>query len=122
MTEPLQGYFYRHSRATLASFPDAGAATDADLSAALNAEFFDEEEIFRSVAATVRFEGGAVSEIRLYPVELGYGEPLTRSGIPRTASATAAAEIIERVRAISEPFGTRIEARDGIGVIRPGRA
>jgi poly-gamma-glutamate capsule biosynthesis protein CapA/YwtB (metallophosphatase superfamily) len=122
MTEPLQGYFYRHSRATLASFPDAGAVTDADLSAALNAEFFDDEEIFRSVAVTVRFEGRAVSEIRLYPVELGYGEPLTRSGIPRTASPTAAAEILERVRAISAPFGTTVEVRDGTGVIRPGTA
>ncbi len=117
MAEPLQGYFYRHSRAMVAGSPDPEMVTDADLTGALNAEFFDEEEIFRAVVATIGFEAGAVREIRLHPVELGYGEPLTRSGIPRTASPRAAEEILERIRAISEPFGTRLALEDGTAAI-----
>ena len=118
LTEPLQGYFYRHSRERVAAAPDPAMVTDADLTAALNAETFDDEEIFRALIATMRFEAGAVSEVRLHPVELGYGQPLTRSGIPRTAASVVATQILERVRAISEPFGTAIELEDGSGVIR----
>lgn len=118
MTEPLQGYFYRHSRARIAAAPDPAMLTDADLTAALNAESFDDEDIFRAVVATMRFEGGAVAEVGLVPVELGYGQPLTRSGIPRSAGPTAGTEILERIRAISEPFGTAVTLRDGAAVIR----
>jgi poly-gamma-glutamate capsule biosynthesis protein CapA/YwtB (metallophosphatase superfamily) len=119
MTEPLQGYFYRHSRTAVGSADDPAMVTDADLTAALNAESFDDEEIFRAVVATIGFEAGAVREVRLHPVELGFGEPLTRSGIPRRASAAAAREILERVRAISEPLGTTLSVEDGVGLIRP---
>ena len=118
MTEPLQGYFYRHSRATVEGFPDPGMVTDADLTGALNAETFDDQDIFRAVLATIRFEAGALGEIRLHPVELGYAQPLTRSGIPRTASPTVGTEILERVRAISEPFGTTMTLEDGVAVVR----
>jgi len=117
MTEPLQGYFYRYSRAAVASSPDPAMVTDADLTGALNAESFDDEEIFRAVVATIGFEAGAVGEIRLHPVELGFGEPLTRSGIPRTASVQAGEEILERVRAISEPLGTRLTVDGGLGLV-----
>jgi poly-gamma-glutamate capsule biosynthesis protein CapA/YwtB (metallophosphatase superfamily) len=119
MAEPLQSYFYRHSRAKVAVFPEPAMVTDADLSAALNAETFDDEDIFRAVLATIRFEAGAATEVRLHPVELGYGEPVTRSGIPRSASPEAGSEILERVRAISEPLGTEVALEDGVGVIRP---
>jgi poly-gamma-glutamate synthesis protein (capsule biosynthesis protein) len=119
LTEPLQGYFYRHSRRMLATFPDPAGVTDADLTAGLNAETFDDGDIFRAVLATLRFDDGALAEVRLHPVELGYGEPLTRSGIPRSATASAGAEILERVRAISEPLGTTFTLEDGAAVVRP---
>jgi hypothetical protein len=67
----------------------------------------------------MRFDGGTLAEIRLHPVELGYGEPLTRSGIPRTASPEAAAEILERLRGMSEPFGATMALEGDTGVIRP---
>jgi poly-gamma-glutamate capsule biosynthesis protein CapA/YwtB (metallophosphatase superfamily) len=119
IAEPLQGYFYRQSRRMLATFPDRAMATDADLTARLNAQTFDDEEIFRAVLARMRFDGGTLAEIRLHPVELGYGEPLTRSGIPRTASPEAAAEILERLRGMSEPFGATMALEGDTGVIRP---
>ena len=118
MTEPLQGYFYRHSRAMIAGLPDPGMVTDADLTRELNAETFDDEDIFRSVLATIRFEAGAPSEVRLHPVELGFGEALTRSGIPRAAAPEAAEAILERMRTISEPLGAEVAVEDGVGVIR----
>ena len=119
MTERLQGYFYRHSREMVGGLRKRGTATDADLTSALNAETFDDPEIFRAVLATIGFEAGAVSRIRLHPLELGYGQPLTRSGVPRAASPEGGREILEHVRAISEPFGTAMALEDGVAVIRP---
>lgn len=58
-------------------------------------------------------------ELRLYPIDLGYGLPLTESGTPRLASAAKATAILERLRKISEPYGTRIEIQNSVGVIHP---
>ena len=117
LSEPFQGYFHRHSRAMIAAVPDPAWVTDADLTGALNAETFDDEDIFRAALATIRFEAGALSEVRRIPVELGFGEALTRSGIPR-AAAPAPQAILERMRAISEPFGTTMTFEDEVAVIR----
>jgi len=119
--EPLQRYFYESSRPLLSEeFEDPASATDADLMGLLNAKSFDDEAVFRAVLAVTQFEGGSPTEIRLHPVELGYRQPLTRSGIPRTASPSVATTILERVRVISEPFGTKIDIEGGLGIIRPG--
>ena len=69
--------------------------------------------------AVIRWSGGRAAEIRLYPVDLGYGEPLTRSGIPRRAGPEESREILSRLQRISKPFGTEIAVEDGIGIIRP---
>jgi len=38
---------------------------------------------FRSVIAVARFSGDQMAELRLYPIEDGYGDRLPKSGIPR---------------------------------------
>jgi len=118
--EPLPADLYEDNREAVASaFPDPSRVTDADLSAVLNAEGFDDPRVFETIAAVMRWSGGRVAEIRLYPVDLGYGEPLTRSGIPRLAGAEKSREILSRLQRISKPFGTEIAVEDGIGIIRP---
>jgi poly-gamma-glutamate synthesis protein (capsule biosynthesis protein) len=121
--EPLpvdfhEGYRDRLSRA----FPDPSAATDADLTALLNATSFNHEETFQSVVAVSKFERGEVSEIRLYPVDLGYGLRLTQSGVPRLASPSVGRVILERLRGFSEAYGTAITLERNVGIIRPVRA
>jgi poly-gamma-glutamate synthesis protein (capsule biosynthesis protein) len=101
-----------------AAFPDHESVTDADLQSVLSDDF-EVEAFFESALAVTRFEAGAVSEVRLHPVELGYGLGLTRKGIPRRAPAEAAGEILKRVAAMSAPFGTAIELEGEHGVIRP---
>jgi hypothetical protein len=46
------------------------------------------------VIAEVRFAGNELSEVVLHPVELGYGERLTASGIPRIVTDPAAGRAI----------------------------
>jgi poly-gamma-glutamate synthesis protein (capsule biosynthesis protein) len=58
---------------------------------------------------------GELEEFTLHPVTLGHGTPRGRRGLPRLADAEEGARILGRVADLSCPFGTRIEARDGVG-------
>ena len=66
----------------------------------------------------VRFEGGKLKEIRIYPVDLGYGKPRWQAGRPLLAEGEVAQEILERYQRLSKPFGTRVQIKGDVGVIR----
>src|SRR5207245_9664546 len=118
--EPIPADLYQEYRGLLAeAFGDPGKATDADLSALLNATEFNDERYFQSVLAVSRFEKGRAAEIRLYPIDLGYGMKLTKSGVPHLAPPAEARAIIERLQRMSRPFGTTITIEQSTGVIRP---
>jgi len=76
--------------------------------------FTDKGQQFKAV------EGGRAAEIRLHPVDLGYGMRLTQSGVPRLASPATARVILERLQRLSETYGTTIRIQDNVGVIHPG--
>jgi poly-gamma-glutamate synthesis protein (capsule biosynthesis protein) len=59
-----------------------------------------------------------VSEIVLNPITLGLGEQRSQRGRPRPASAEDAQRILEHLRKLSAPYGTKIEIEAGRGVIR----
>jgi poly-gamma-glutamate synthesis protein (capsule biosynthesis protein) len=117
--EPLDPILHETYAAQVSeALGDPEAATDADLTALLNATSFDNERTFQSIIAVSRFEEGRVAEIRLHPIDLGYGLRIPDSGVPRLASPATAREILERLAAISEPYGTRISIRKSVGIIR----
>jgi poly-gamma-glutamate capsule biosynthesis protein CapA/YwtB (metallophosphatase superfamily) len=120
--EPLPEELYRRSEPALrAAFTDPHGVTDADLGNLMNAQSFASRLPFEGLLATMRFAGGRIDEVRLYPLDLGYGEPLTRSGIPCVARGALAGKILGDVQAASAAFGSdvAIEIADGVGVIRP---
>jgi poly-gamma-glutamate synthesis protein (capsule biosynthesis protein) len=100
------------------AYGDPARATDPDLLAVWNAAGFDDPRVFQTVVAVCRWKSGRVAEVRLYPIDLGYGERLTSSGTPRLAPAALGQEILTRLQRISQPYGTRIEIEAGVGVIR----
>src|SRR5207245_9973354 len=68
--EPQPANLYEQNRDLLKSaFDDASKATDADLNALLNATSFNDELFFRSIVVVSRYDGGQLSEARLYPVD-----------------------------------------------------
>ena len=118
--EPLPADLFERNRGLLAAaFGDPARATDADLSALLNASGFNDETVFQTVVTVTRYEGGRAAEVRLYPVDLGYGLRLTKSGVPRLASPDAGRAILERLQRLSKPYGTAITIEKNVGVIRP---
>jgi poly-gamma-glutamate synthesis protein (capsule biosynthesis protein) len=119
MQEAMPADLHEEHRDVLARAYGASAKpTDADLNAVINADGFDDERVFQTLVAVCKWRDGRIAEVRLHPVELGYGLPLTRSGTPRRASPTAARSILERLQRISKPYGTTIEIEGSVGVIR----
>jgi poly-gamma-glutamate capsule biosynthesis protein CapA/YwtB (metallophosphatase superfamily) len=83
----------------------------------------------------LRFQNKKVTEIRLHPMEMGYdisGEKPVRSrppigtsehpltdGVPRMATGANAQKILERIQKMSSIYyGTNIEIKDGIGIVK----
>ena len=122
--EPMPADFYaQYQESIRGAFKSPEKATDADIANVLNAEAFAGDLPFESVISESRFEQGRLSEIRLYPVDLGYGMRLTESGIPRAATANKAMKILKRLEDISGPYGTRMRIESSqpwnyVGVIR----
>jgi poly-gamma-glutamate capsule biosynthesis protein CapA/YwtB (metallophosphatase superfamily) len=97
--EPLSEELYGSNavgRVLERSFQHPERATDNDLSIALDAEEFATagpkvlNQTFQSVLLRIDYDdtvaGHPLKEVRLYPIDLGYGAKLTRIGIPRLSS------------------------------------
>ncbi|ANW03051.1 CapA family protein [Bradyrhizobium icense] len=91
--------------------------TVADLIVA-SMEGFVQAEFYETVITVSRFEQNSLSELRLYPVELGYSKRLADRGVPRLASGSQARAILERLQKLSTPFRTQITIENDVGVIR----
>lgn len=82
---------------------------------------FDAPVYYQSVVAVSRFERGRVAEVRLFPVDLGFGAGAVNQGIPRMASPRVGKAILEDLQRLSKPYGTHIVIKDNVGIIDCGR-
>ncbi len=73
---------------------------------------------WESVLPLCIFEDRALAGITLYPITLGYGKALPERGTPRLASLALGGEILDWMAELSEPFGTTIVVRDGVGYVK----
>jgi poly-gamma-glutamate synthesis protein (capsule biosynthesis protein) len=78
--------------------------------------------IWESVIAMPRFTGRQLTELKLYPITLGFKKPRTHRGWPTLAGPESGRKIIADVTRLSAPFGTKVELRDGIGIVVVGTA
>jgi len=77
-------------------------------------------EFWQSMVAVCRFEQQKLKEIELHAVDMGFGRPRPQRGRPLLADEKLGKTILDRVARLSEPFGTRIEQRNGRGSIQIG--
>jgi poly-gamma-glutamate capsule biosynthesis protein CapA/YwtB (metallophosphatase superfamily) len=75
-------------------------------------------EIWESVIAVPCWREKNLTEIKLYPVSLGFGKFRTVRGRPLFADRDLSIKIIEDLKRLSKPFGTKIDFQEGVGVIR----
>jgi poly-gamma-glutamate synthesis protein (capsule biosynthesis protein) len=82
------------------------------------AKIFKTKTYWESFVPFITCEKDTVKEIKLYPIELGFEEDRYHRGTPVMAGKKEGQEIIKRLARLSKPFGTTIEYRDGIGLVR----
>ena len=80
-------------------------------------EVFLLKEIWESVIAVPKWNKGNLFKIELYPITLGFGKKRTIRGRPMLANKVLSKKIIDDLAERSKPFGTKVEFKDGIGVI-----
>ncbi|MBN1682729.1 CapA family protein [Candidatus Bathyarchaeota archaeon] len=87
------------------------------------ATFFEDPAYWESIIAEVEFKSGKLREIRLIPIILDYdsnkplAEQRTHAGVPRLAIGEKAEKIIQKIKHLSQLYGTKIDYREGIGII-----
>jgi len=74
-------------------------------------------ERWEQAFAMCQYSGDDLKALHLYPLELGAGRPMWQRGRPVLATEEAAARVIKKIVMLSEPFGTKITNRNGIGVV-----
>jgi poly-gamma-glutamate capsule biosynthesis protein CapA/YwtB (metallophosphatase superfamily) len=75
-------------------------------------------EVYESVVARPQWRGKELVSIELHPITLGFGLPPSQRGRPMLAERQLGEKIITDLIERSKPFGTVIEWRNGIGVVR----
>jgi poly-gamma-glutamate synthesis protein (capsule biosynthesis protein) len=69
-----------------------------------------------------RFVGSQLAELKLYPISLGYKKPRSQRGWPMLANLELSRKIIDDVAKFSAPYGTKVEFRDGVGIVQVAAA
>ena len=67
--------------------------------------------------AKCEYGSGRLRQITLLPVDLGYGRPRSQRGRPMLAKGEVARRILERIKTLSEPFGTKVKTKGARGII-----
>jgi poly-gamma-glutamate capsule biosynthesis protein CapA/YwtB (metallophosphatase superfamily) len=122
--DPLPHDLFQANRALLAAaWQEPAKATDYDLTAPLNHDSFAHDFTFRSVIAVSRFDNNQLAELRLYPVEDGYGERLPLSGIPRLVTdPNVSAAIFKQIAEATQRFGLpqlALTTSENVAIVRP---
>ena len=71
--------------------------------------------IWNAVMPAWTMEDGKITEIKLYPIELGMDKPRSQKGVPVMNHSH---ETLEYLQKISEYYHTKIDIADGVGTIR----
>src|SRR4029079_5118237 len=69
--------------------------------------------------ATCEFTGDDLTELRLYPIDLGFQRRRTDRGRPMLADGMVADRVLRRVQQLSSKYGTNIQIRNSVGSLRP---
>ena len=86
--------------------------------AVLYSAIYEQENLDCFMNCTVndlQTENGKITEIKLYPIELGMEKPRSQKGVPVMNHSN---ETLEYLQKISQCYNTKIDIADGVGTIR----
>jgi hypothetical protein len=70
-----------------------------------------------SAIAVTKFCHGSIESIRIQPIELGIGRGDSKPGIPRIPLTPLSTDILGRLTALSQQWGTTIRVEGGVGFV-----
>jgi poly-gamma-glutamate synthesis protein (capsule biosynthesis protein) len=73
---------------------------------------------WENMFAVCKFSNNKLKEIRVYPIDQGYGRPRPQRGRPLLAKGEVADRVIDRVKRLSRRYGTEIAQQDGVGIVK----
>ena len=76
-----------------------------------------EPAYWENMFAVCKFNARKLKEIKVFPIDQGFGRPRPQRGRPLLAEGEVANRVIERVTRLSQRYGTKISNRNGVGVI-----
>jgi poly-gamma-glutamate capsule biosynthesis protein CapA/YwtB (metallophosphatase superfamily) len=79
--------------------------------------FTDDEKYWISIVPRMEFKGDKLSDLHLYPIELGMDKPRSQRGRPQIATGERAIKILGIIEELSKPYGTRMEVVEDVGVV-----
>ena len=80
--------------------------------------FTDDEKYWISVLPRMGYKGDELSELHLFPVELGMNKMRSQRGRPMLADEEYGKKILGIIKKLSEPYGTEIKIRDNVGIVQ----
>jgi len=72
---------------------------------------------WENMFAVCRFDKKELKEIKIFPIDQGFGRPRPQRGRPLLAEGEVAHRVLGRVAALSQKYGIKISNRDSFGVI-----
>ena len=91
------------------------------LTTAAGESFGFPDEWFETIVPVTTYRKGAIDEIRIHPFAIE-SSTAPSGGFPHPAPPDQARRILERLRALSAPYGTIITIENGVGIIRASRS
>jgi poly-gamma-glutamate synthesis protein (capsule biosynthesis protein) len=76
------------------------------------------EGFWENIVINCVFRKGALAEIRVHPIEQGFGLPRPQRGRPMLAAGAVAKRVLNRIQKISKIYGTNMQITNNTGVIR----
>ena len=77
-----------------------------------------EPAYWENMFAVCEFAQSKLKEIKIYPIDQGFGRPRPQRGRPVLAKGEVAERVIDRVTRLSQRYGTKISRHGDMGVIQ----
>lgn len=78
-----------------------------------------EPAYWENMCAVCRFDNDQLKEIKIFPIDQGFGRPRPQRGRPLLAEGEIAHRVIERVARLSQQYGVKVSNRNGVGIVEP---
>jgi poly-gamma-glutamate synthesis protein (capsule biosynthesis protein) len=79
--------------------------------------FAYDEKYWISILPYMEYEGDKLTKLLLYPIQLGQDKPRSQKGRPVMAKGELADKILDIIKKLSKPYGTKITVKNGIGLL-----